>query len=349
MAKKNSSIRDLTSGLSALTEKEGGRDSAGGNLRSRRASSAPLNSPLNYLPPHPEDPLRTNILPFPLPVSGRMVEARLQQLDASQCFASPFNPREQSLLSMEDPLVAELARAIEREGQRDPVLARPVKTPEGLRFEVIYGTTRLFIAKAQNRFLKAWVADVPDGDARRLARAENKDRRDLSAWEKAVDLKRQIGGLYAGKSHEFIAEQEGISRPMITKMLRLADIDIALLRLLISPHTLSLKAGTQILTLLDSFDEEARAVALAACETQAPFADAADLLKALRTQKRASEAKALKLDARKPLVVKAGEKAVMRVAPHRTEAGQFKIDLYGFSQEELAELVAFVKRSRGLN
>jgi hypothetical protein len=136
---------------------------------------------------------------------------------------------------------------------------------------------------------------------------------------------------------------------MITKMLRLADIDIALLRLLISPHTLSLKSGTQILTLLDSFDAKSREAALTACMARAPFADAADLLKALRAQKRSAEAQALKLDARKPLMVKAGDKAIMRVAPHRTEAGQFKIDLYGFSQEELADLVSFVKRTRGLS
>lgn len=346
MAKKNSNIRNLTSGLDALEEK-GPAAELPSSLRARRAS-APLNSPLNYMPPHPEDPLRTNSLPFPLPVTGATVEARFQQLDAQQCFASPFNPREQSLLSLDDPGVAELARAIAADGQRDPVLARPVRTAEGVRFEVIYGTTRLFIAKAQGRPLKAWVADVPDGDARRLARSENKDRRDLSAWEKAIDLKRQLDGIYAGKSHEFIAEQEGISRPMITKILRLADIDIELLRLLISPHTLSVKSGTQILTLLDSLDADTRRAALAACASLAPFADAADLLKALRAQKRAVDAQELELDPRKPLVFKAGESTVMRVSPHRTVEGQFKVDLFGFSQDEVAELVAFVKRARGL-
>lgn len=344
MAKKTS-IRDLGSMMDqpATPVEEGASP--------RRRVGAPLNSPINTA--SGVDPFRKEAMMLPLPLSGGEIEMSLRKLDPASCFASPLNPREQTLLSLDDPEVARLKLAIETEGQRDPVLARPV-TGEGgvLRYEVVCGTTRLFVCQALSAErgepfeLRAWVGRIPDADVRRLAKAENQDRRNLSAWEIAQALRADLASLYKGRSQEFIAEQEGISQALVSQLLRLAELDLDIVRRVSSPGAISRKAGLQILSLLESVDAARRERLLAAVGSE-PYAAAADLLGALKSARAAQEEKKPSLGRRDAIVVKGKDGApVAKLTPHRTAAGRFKIELFGFSEADATALANYIRKLR---
>lgn len=366
MAEKKKSIRDLmadvqrdpspsAAGSAGVEESTTGAQESGAGAgdtggEGRRRRSAPLNSPLLHRPKVEDTFFKTRILPLNLPVTGGEVNLRLEDIDPNRCFASEMNPREQKLLSMDDPEVARIARSIQQEGQREPVLARVLRDGESVRYEVIYGTTRLFIAGALGLKLRAWLGEIPDVDARRLARAENAERRDLSAWEKGADLKRMMETIYAGRTQEFVAEQEGISRPQLTKLLRVADLELDVIGLLKSPHEVSVATGPGILMLLEEMSEQRRNQVLRKAQGNAPFETAAALLKQLKVIKAEDAPTAGALSKRKPLVIERSRgKPIMKVTPHREREGQYKVDLFGFSQEEIEALVTHVKQNKGLD
>jgi ParB-like chromosome segregation protein Spo0J len=133
---------------------------------------------------------------YELPISKTTVEATLLKLDPKKTIVSPLNPRIQELMDRNDPKLNEMKISFLQNGQYDPVWARPIVIESEVWHEIFVGSTRRFISLwineevDSNFMLMAWVADVPDVDAKRMARLENNDRRDLSFWEKCIDAKK---------------------------------------------------------------------------------------------------------------------------------------------------------------
>jgi ParB/RepB/Spo0J family partition protein len=277
------------------------------------------------------------------------------ELDPARGFASPLNPREQSLLSLDDPNVARLKHSIEMNGQRDPVLARPVLGDDGqLSYEVIYGTTRLFACRALSAergepfLLRAWVGDIPDADVRQLARAENQDRRNLSAWEVARDIKANYDTVYKGKTYDFIAEQEGISRGSVGNYLQLAQLPKELVALVLSPQEITLRSGLQLMSLVQPLPESTRRQLLTEAANDAPFATSNELLKVLKAAvRRGQPAAVIPKKSALELMDRDGD-VLARVTAHRSEAGQYKLDLYRFSDDEVHALLAQIRKLKGM-
>lgn len=271
-----------------------------------------------------------------LPVSRHTVNCSFRLLDPAVCVASPLNRRIQSLLTPSNSDVVSLMTSIREEGQREPVLARPVQVNGKIRYEIIYGTRRRFAVEQLARELsggmqlKAWVSDeIPDADARRLALSENENRTAISAWETAQYLKSQMLQ-NPDWTHEALAAAEGMTRSLVTRYLQLADVEERFVGLLRSPAGMTLTGGLAIRTLAAACSTERVTLALAAIREQVPFADAGMLLKALQGE---LVQKKRQRDVRVP--IRLGNGLVRgQMVRHRTKAGCYKIDLAGLSEQQ---------------
>jgi len=340
------SIRDMMNEADneVIKAEEGIRETG---QRSMRGSATPLQSPILNRRNSALDNFRPKGISIPLPVTKGELPLRYEELDPLKCFPSERNPRDQRLLSMSDPNVARIARSIDEEGQRDPVLARPVPGENGeLTFEIVYGTTRLYIAKNLGIKVKAWVGEIPEADISRLARAENDERRELSAWEKGCYLKRLMGTVYLGRSIEFVAEQEGMSRPNLSKLLRIPDVDLEVLQLLQSPHALSVRSGPQLVSFLESLSPDEKAEYIEAARGEAPYESTASLIKKMAELKQA-KSQPVEVKVNKPMVITSTDgKQVAKITAHRTQQGQYKVDLFDFRADEIEALTEFLKSRR---
>jgi len=361
MAKK--SIRNLNEALQEHARKkaeEGRADGAGEvvpTVTTARVTS-PLESPANLaaLRQKQQEPSRSGQRTvLPLPVTHKDIACGHMELDPLRCFPSPLNPREQSLLTLEDPNVSRLKHSIEMNGQRDPVLARPVLGKDGqLSYEVIYGTTRLFVCRAltQERgatfVLRAWVGDVPDADVRQLARSENQDRRNLSAWEIARDIKANYDSVYKGKTYDFIAEQEGISRGSVGNYLQLAQLPKELVALVLSPQEITLRSGLQLMSLVQPLPEKEKDRLLSEAENDAPFPTSNELLKSLKLALKSAQP-SLVIPKKSALEITGRDGQLLaRATAHRSEGGQYKLDLFHFGDDDVHALLTHIRKIKGV-
>lgn len=291
-----------------------------------------------------------------LPVTKNVVKAQVLALDPRACFASPLNKRKQQWLNLDNPEVAKLYESIKNEGQRDPVLARSVQTDGKTRYEIIYGTRRraaVEILDAELREsagedvlqqpLRALVlsqSELPDVDARRLSISENDDRDDISLWEEAVYLKEQSGpgGIYAGKSQEFIADSEGVSQARVSQLLKLAEIPDKWVELLVSPSLVTKLDGLKLLKILS--EQKGEAKLFAAAKAKAPYADLKSLLAMLAPTRKAVPARGA-VDIKMSNGVK-----IASLSKSRGKEGRYKVDLVDVTEDEMQRIIRFLERLR---
>ncbi len=300
--------------------------------------SSPINSPALA-----GTGKRIQRLYLDLPVSKESVECELVELEPGACVASPLNKRVQSLLDQGDAAVQQLLSSVREEGQRDPVLVRPLAKPQGdVRYEVIYGTRRRYVAELLSREraggfkLKAWVSDrISDPDAKRLADSENDDREAISAWERAVYFA-GVKSHYPTQSTEVIAALEGVDRSLVARYLQLAELPEAVIRLVCSPSHITLRSGLDILRALKPLSASARTKLLGAVEQGERHASGVDLLKAMKVElapKKAPASSKKKIELRD----RDGAKRVI-IGAHRSNKGQYKVDLFDVSDGQVEEL-----------
>jgi ParB/RepB/Spo0J family partition protein len=285
---------------------------------------------------------------LPLPVSKREIKMDLIELDPTQSFASPINPRNQTLLSLDDPEVQNLERSIRTDQQRDPVLARRIKIDGEVRYEVIAGTTRRFVCEHLNQIveggfkLRAWVGDIPDGDRRAIAISENRDRRDLSAWEEAIDAARYCAmddNHY--KTQDVLASELGMTRPKLNKLLQIAKIPQYVIESLTSPQLLTQNAGAALASKVGQLTSK-QSEALKTFVAASKYDNLLNLQKAIQTEIEKPKKKA-PVFASKPYVVRDEQGVRAKITRHRTQKDQFKVDLFGLSEQDESWLVGILE------
>ena len=111
-----------------------------------------------------------------------------QILPLSQLRANPEQPRVQ----FDEANLRELQNSLERDGQLQPIVVRPLADAAGkARYEIIMGERRFRAAQAAGwTHLRAIVREADDADTLRLALIENIQRVDLNAVDKGAALKR---------------------------------------------------------------------------------------------------------------------------------------------------------------
>ena len=130
---------------------------------------------------------------------------------------SPYQPR----VKIDAEALEELTRSIRAHGVVQPVIVRPVGAD---RYELVAGERRWRAAQAAGLgTVPAMVREVSDEVALSIAIIENIQREDLTPLEEARGVARLIEEF--SMTHREVAEAVGRSRPAVSNLLRLLDLN----------------------------------------------------------------------------------------------------------------------------
>jgi len=130
----------------------------------------------------------------------------------------PFQPRR----DFDQDSLDSLADSIKTQGLVQPILVRPVEGKNS--YEIVAGERRWRAAQiAGLHDIPVIIKDVSDNEAMCLALIENIQRQDLNPLEEAGALERLINEFEM--THDAVAEAVGRSRPAVSNLLRLLELD----------------------------------------------------------------------------------------------------------------------------
>jgi len=227
-------------------------------------------------------------------MTGERQEKTLHLVDPDRCRMWARHNRDYALLTEEN--CRDLIDGIKAQGQQEfPAIVRRLEGEEH-DFEVICGARRHFAMtwlRAHNypqyRYLVE-VRDLTDEEAFRLADIENRDREDISDYERAVDYAEAIR-LYYGGAQKAMAERLEVSPPWLSRYLTLAKMPEEILAAFASKrdirerHARALKPLLNVAEQAEAIMEEAKFLARTqakAAQGQGGFVEAADVFKRLK-------------------------------------------------------------------
>ncbi|PRY92014.1 ParB family chromosome partitioning protein [Hasllibacter halocynthiae] len=160
-------------------------------------------------------------------VSGTLEEKTLHWVDPALCRMWEGHNREYDLLT--EARCRDLIDGIRAQGRQEfPAIVRATGE-EGAPYEVICGARRHFAVSwlrangyAQFKYLVE-VRDLSDEEAFRLADIENRDREDISDFERARDYAKAVK-LYYGGEQKRMAERLEVSPAWLSRYLQLAKL-----------------------------------------------------------------------------------------------------------------------------
>lgn len=143
-----------------------------------------------------------------------------------------------------DPVaLSELENSIRQNGVITPITVR--KTKSG--YQIVAGERRWRAARAVGlEEIPAYILEIDDEEAYKLALIENLQRQDLNPIEEALGFKKLIDDL--GLSQDKAAEKVGRSRPYVTNSLRLLSLPKPIMEMVAS-GALSAGHGRALVTL----------------------------------------------------------------------------------------------------
>ncbi len=122
----------------------------------------------------------------------------------------------------EESCRAEIA-SLSTHGQFVPVIGRPLRGDSSYDAELITGARRLFVARHLNKLLAVELRDLSDKEALIAMDTENRLRKDISPYERALSYSQWLrSGLF--KSQDEIAHALKISPSQVSRILRLAQL-----------------------------------------------------------------------------------------------------------------------------
>jgi ParB family chromosome partitioning protein len=202
-------------------------------------------------------------------LSGEVEEKTLRRVDPARCRMWARHNRAYDLLTEDN--CRDLIDGIRSQGRQEfPAVVRETDDPE-MPYEVICGARRHFAVswlRANNyqqfRYLIE-VRDLSDEEAFRLADIENRDREDISDYERAVDYLDALERYYGGEQ-KAMAERLEMSRAYLSRFLQLARLPrevieaFASVRDLRELHARSLKPHLGVPETREAILAEARAL-----------------------------------------------------------------------------------------
>jgi ParB family chromosome partitioning protein len=255
-------------------------------------------------------------------LSGELEEKTLRWIDPAECRMWERHNRDYGLLNEEN--CRDLIDGIRAQGRQEfPAIVRPIDDP-AFKYEVICGARRHFAIswlRANNYTQFKYLIEareMSDEEAFRLADIENREREDISDYERAIDYADAIARYYGGKQ-KAMAERLEVSQPWLSRYLALAALPASIVGAFPSIRDLKERHARDLKPLLarpaTAEPVLAQAMRLEAQQQSArngrgPFVDPADVVKQLRKAAEAPKAKpARKLD-EVAYRRSAGEKAV---------------------------------------
>jgi len=159
-------------------------------------------------------------------VSGNIEEKTLHWVDPEECRMWEYHNRRYDLL--DEHRCKDLIDGIKSQGKQEfPAIVRRIDDPN-YKYEVICGARRHWTISylrnhnySQYRFLIE-VRELSDEEAFRISDIENRDRLDISDYERAIDYARAVKHFY--KTQKNMAERLEVSQSWLSRYLDLAKI-----------------------------------------------------------------------------------------------------------------------------
>jgi ParB family transcriptional regulator, chromosome partitioning protein len=139
--------------------------------------------------------------------------------------------------------------SFEKHGQLIPVLGRRLRGNPDYDVELIYGARRLFVARHLSMPLKVELREIADREGIVAMDAENRLRRDISAYERGLSYSRWLREGHFRSQCE-IANALQISNAQVSRLLKLARLPPIIVDAFSTPADLCEGWGERLATLL---------------------------------------------------------------------------------------------------
>jgi ParB family chromosome partitioning protein len=227
-------------------------------------------------------------------LSGELEEKTLRWVDPSDCRMWERHNRDYALLNEEN--CRDLIDGIRAQGRQEfAAVVRPIDDGQH-KYEVICGARRHFAIswlRANNYTQFKYLVEpreMSDEEAFRLADIENREREDISDYERAIDYADAIARYYGGKQ-KAMAERLEVSQPWLSRYLALASLPAQIVGAFPSIRDLKERHARDLKPLLvrpvtaDPLLAQAARIEAqqqSARNGRGPFVDPADVVKQLR-------------------------------------------------------------------
>jgi len=162
-------------------------------------------------------------------------------VDPIDCIGWPFANRHPEYLKLD--ACADLIESIDKIGQQVPALVR--ERSGSPKYEIISGMKRLFACKHLGKKIKIEVTPLADKQALLAMDAENRQRSDISPYERACDYKRWVkSGIY--KNYTEIINDLGVKKSWFSQLVSLADLSPDIVKAFGHPNNLKIKWGYEL-------------------------------------------------------------------------------------------------------
>jgi ParB family transcriptional regulator, chromosome partitioning protein len=154
-------------------------------------------------------------------VNGDRFTAALYRVDPARCRMWAHHNRRYDLLN--EACCADLIEGFRAMGKQEfPTIVREVRDDPNYDYEVVCGARRHWTASYLGWRLLIEVRELTDEEAFRLSDVENRDRKDISDYERACDYKEALQRYYL--SQKQMATRLEVSEPWLSRYLDLAEL-----------------------------------------------------------------------------------------------------------------------------
>lgn len=189
--------------------------------------------------------------------AGKRRQVVEYSVDPRRCRMWSYHNRLQNYITREN--TAELIESIRINGQRQPALARELRDDPDYDYELIYGARRRFACEELGLELRIRVTRIDDRLALAEMDAENRPRKDISDYERALDYRRWLdNGLY--KSQNELGTAIGVSKSWLSRVLRLSEMPDPVVEAFSSPLELRIEYGYELAKIMEDPESRKRVI-----------------------------------------------------------------------------------------
>jgi len=153
--------------------------------------------------------------------SGKREKRLTYRIDPATCMIREDHDRNYNNLNEEN--CRELIDGIKMHGQETPAIVRQLTNNEGFQYELVCGARRHWVANYLKTDFIVEIRDLSEEEVFIISDEENRNRQDITDYERAIKYMKALGGLY--QSQVQMAERMGVSKDWLSRYLDLANMN----------------------------------------------------------------------------------------------------------------------------
>lgn len=189
--------------------------------------------------------------------TGRRRDVAFHSVEPERCRMWERHNRIYELLDSNN--CSDLIERIALEGQKFPAIVRRLQNdPDGYEYEVIAGARRHFsvnyLRQTRGRTDILYLIEVrkmSDEEAFQLSDLENRDRADISDYERGLDYRQALADYYGGKV-KLMAERISMTRQTLSLYVNLANLPEIIIKAYGDPTAISVRHASTLAPMLNN-------------------------------------------------------------------------------------------------